>query len=101
MGSLEALKQGSKDRYFQEDRVETSKFVPEGIEGRVPYKGKLKDTLYQMVGGLRSGMGYTGSRNLVELREETEFIQISTAGLQESHVHDVYITEEAPNYKTL
>ncbi|MBT4266423.1 MAG: IMP dehydrogenase [Deltaproteobacteria bacterium] len=99
MGSIGAMKDGSKDRYFQEE-LETSKLVPEGIEGRVPYKGKLQESIYQMVGGLRSGMGYTGSRNLQELRENPEFIQISSAGLQESHVHDVYITEEAPNYKT-
>ncbi len=101
MGSIGAMKAGSKDRYFQEDQQETSKLVPEGIEGRVPYKGKLNETIYQMVGGLRSGMGLTGSPSLVELREDTQFIQISAAGLQESHVHDVYITEEAPNYKTL
>jgi len=99
MGSIGAMKDGSKDRYFQEDQ-EASKLVPEGIEGRVPYKGKLNETIYQMVGGLRSGMGYTGSASLKELRENPEFIQISSAGLQESHVHDVYITEEAPNYKT-
>ncbi len=99
MGSIGAMKDGSKDRYFQEDQ-ESSKLVPEGIEGRVPYKGKLNETIYQMVGGLRSGMGYTGSASLKELRDNPEFIQISAAGLQESHVHDVYITEEAPNYKT-
>jgi IMP dehydrogenase len=101
MGSIGAMKEGSKDRYFQEDQEEVSKLVPEGIEGRVPYKGKLSETIYQMVGGLRSGMGYTGSASLKDLREGTEFIQISSAGLQESHVHDVFITEEAPNYKTL
>ncbi|MBU2644297.1 IMP dehydrogenase [bacterium] len=100
MGSIGAMKEGSKDRYFQEDQ-ETSKLVPEGIEGRVPYKGKLSETIYQMVGGLRSGMGYTGSHSLLELRENAQFIQISTAGLQESHVHDVFITEEAPNYKKM
>lgn len=100
MGSIGAMKEGSKDRYFQEDQ-ETSKLVPEGIEGRVPYKGKLKETIYQMVGGLRSGMGYTGSGSIDELRKNAQFIQISSAGLQESHVHDVYITEEAPNYKTI
>ncbi|MBU3914888.1 IMP dehydrogenase [bacterium] len=99
MGSLGAMKDGSKDRYFQEDR-EASKLVPEGIEGRVPYKGKLSETIYQMVGGLCSGMGYTGCRNIKELQENSRFIQISSAGLTESHVHDVYITEEAPNYKT-
>lgn len=101
MGSIGAMQEGSKDRYFQEDQEETSKLVPEGIEGRVPYKGKLRETLYQMVGGLRSGMGYTGNSTIEELRNNSQFIQISPAGLQESHVHDVYITEEAPNYKTI
>lgn len=99
MGSIGAMKKGSKDRYFQEDK-EASKLVPEGIEGRVPYKGSLRDTIYQMIGGLRSGMGYTGCKNLQELSEKSHFIKISPAGLKESHVHDVFITEEAPNYKT-
>jgi len=99
MGSIGAMKKGSKDRYFQEDK-ETSKLVPEGIEGRVPYKGSLRDTIYQMIGGLRSGMGYTGCKNIKTLGEKAQFIKISPAGLKESHVHDVYITEEAPNYRT-
>lgn len=98
MGSLGAMKEGSKDRYFQEDK-DTSKLVPEGIEGRVPFKGPLAETIYQMVGGLCSGMGYTGCATIEELKENATFIQISAAGLTESHVHDVYITEEAPNYR--
>lgn len=100
MGSIGAMKKGSKDRYFQEDQEE-SKLVPEGIEGRVPYKGPVQETIYQLVGGLCSGMGYTGCKTLGELQTNSTFIQISPAGLTESHVHDVYITEEAPNYKTL
>ena len=100
MGSLGAMKEGSKDRYFQEDK-EASKLVPEGIEGRVPYKGPISETIYQLVGGLCSGMGYTGCATIKELQHDAQFIQISPAGLTESHVHDVYITEEAPNYKTL
>ncbi|MCP4295486.1 MAG: IMP dehydrogenase [Proteobacteria bacterium] len=99
MGSLSAMKDGSKDRYFQESTSDM-KLVPEGIEGRVAYKGALSETIYQMVGGLRSGMGYTGSTTIEELKTKTEFVKISNAGLKESHVHDVYITEEAPNYRT-
>lgn len=95
MGSMGAMKEGSKDRYFQENE---SKLVPEGIEGRVPYKGPLSDTIYQLIGGLRSGMGYCGSRNIRELIQETRFIRITGAGLRESHPHDVQITKEAPNY---
>ncbi|GAJ41602.1 IMP dehydrogenase [Saccharococcus caldoxylosilyticus] len=95
MGSVAAMERGSKDRYFQEDN---KKFVPEGIEGRVPYKGPLADTIYQLVGGLRAGMGYCGTRNLEELREKTQFIRMTGAGLRESHPHDVQITKEAPNY---
>lgn len=95
MGSLGAMKEGSKDRYFQEGE---SKLVPEGIEGRVPYKGPLADSIYQLVGGLRSGMGYCGSKNLKEHMENTEFVRITSAGLRESHPHDVQITKEAPNY---
>ena len=97
MGSLGAMEQGSKDRYFQEDS-EAKKFVPEGIEGRTEYKGPLSDTIYQLMGGLRSGMGYTGSANLQELREESQFIKITGAGMVESHPHDVQITKESPNY---
>ncbi|AGT30470.1 inosine 5'-monophosphate dehydrogenase [Geobacillus genomosp. 3] len=95
MGSVASMERGSKDRYFQE---EGKKFVPEGIEGRVPYKGPLADTIYQLVGGLRAGMGYCGTRNLDELREKTQFIRMTGAGLRESHPHDVQITKEAPNY---
>ena len=98
MGSVGAMKDGSKDRYFQENTIDM-KLVPEGIEGRVSYKGALAETIYQMVGGLRSGMGYTGSANIEELKHKSKFVKISNAGLKESHVHDVYITEEAPNYR--
>ncbi|OPH51290.1 IMP dehydrogenase [Paenibacillus ferrarius] len=95
MGSLGAMKEGSKDRYFQENE---SKLVPEGIEGRVAYKGPMADTVYQLVGGLRSGMGYCGARNISELIHDTQFIRITGAGLKESHPHDIQITKEAPNY---
>lgn len=95
MGSLAAMKQGSKDRYFQEN---ASKLVPEGIEGRVPYKGTVADTIYQMLGGVRAGMGYCGAENLPALREKAQFVKITAAGLLESHPHDVQITKEAPNY---
>lgn len=97
MGSLGAMEQGSKDRYFQEDS-EAKKFVPEGIEGRTEYKGPLNDTIYQLMGGLRSGMGYTGSQNLEFLREQAQFVKITGAGLIESHPHNVQITKESPNY---
>ncbi|WP_042353311.1 IMP dehydrogenase [Bacillus massiliigorillae] len=95
MGSVGAMEKGSKDRYFQEDN---KKFVPEGIEGRLPYKGPLADTLYQLVGGIRAGMGYCGTANLEELRENSQFVRMTGAGLRESHPHDVQITKEAPNY---
>jgi IMP dehydrogenase len=95
MGSVGAMEKGSKDRYFQEDN---KKFVPEGIEGRVAYKGPLSDTIYQLVGGLRSGMGYCGSKDLHDLREKAQFVKMTGAGLRESHPHDVQITKEAPNY---
>ena len=98
MGSLSAMEEGSADRYFQEGEVSPSKFVPEGIEGRVPYRGPVADVLFQMVGGLRSGMGYCGVENIEGLRTETEFIRITSAGLRESHPHDVVVTREAPNY---
>jgi IMP dehydrogenase len=98
MGSLEAMKKGSKDRYFQGDVDAEAKLVPEGIEGRVPYRGPMSATIFQLIGGLRSGMGYTGCRNLEELRTKTRYVQITSAGLKESHVHDVIITKEAPNY---
>ena len=99
MGSLEAMKQGSKDRYFQEGIEDELKFVPEGIEGRVPYKGPLSDSVYQLVGGLKAGMGYAGCKTIEELKTKAKFIQITNAGLRESHVHDVIITKEAPNYR--
>jgi IMP dehydrogenase len=98
MGSLGAMKQGSRDRYFQAE-ADPDKLVPEGIEGRVPYKGTVEMTLYQLVGGLRSGMGYLGCKTIPELRQKARFIWISQAGLKESHVHDVIITQEAPNYR--
>jgi len=96
MGSLSAMKEGSKDRYFQE---EVQKLVPEGIEGRVPYKGPLSETIYQLAGGLKAGMGYCGTSTIEELRTKTKFIKITSAGLKESHPHDVTITKEAPNYR--
>jgi len=99
MGSLGAMKQGSKDRYFQGDVENEVKLVPEGIEGRVPYRGPLSSTIHQLMGGLRSGMGYTGCHNLRELQEKASFLRITNAGLRESHVHDVAITHEAPNYQ--
>jgi IMP dehydrogenase len=98
MGSLGAMRAGSRDRYFQAEVTEASKLVPEGIEGRVPYRGPLAESLYQLVGGLRSGMGYTGCKTVDELRTKARFIRISPAGLRESHVHGVIITKEAPNY---
>ena len=99
MGSIGAMQAGSKDRYFQ-SATEERKLVPEGIEGRVPYRGGLADSLYQMVGGLRSGMGYCGAANIEQLQERAVFRRISSQGLRESHVHDVIITKEAPNYRT-
>jgi len=98
MGSLEAMKSGSKDRYYQDDVESEIKLVPEGIEGRVPYKGPLSSSVYQLLGGLRAGMGYLGCRSLKELKEKSRFTRITSAGLRESHVHDVIITKEAPNY---
>ena len=99
MGSLGAMQRGGKDRYFQDGEMEESKLVPEGIEGRVPYRGTLADSIYQLVGGLRSGMGYCGCRTMEELRARGHFVRITNAGLRESHVHDVIITREAPNYR--
>lgn len=99
MGSLGAMKAGSKDRYFQGGVQNDSKLVPEGIEGRVPYKGSVGMNVFQLLGGLRSGMGYVGCRTIDELRTKAQFVQITSAGLKESHVHDVIITEEAPNYR--
>jgi len=99
MGSLGAMSDGSRDRYFQSDVEEAEKLVPEGIEGRVPYRGSLQSSLHQLLGGLRSGMGYCGAAALSDLRQKARFIRISNAGLHESHVHDVIITKEAPNYR--
>lgn len=99
MGSISAMKRGSSDRYSQEGTVADSKYVPEGIEGRVAYKGTVAEMVTQLVGGLRSGMGYTGCRTIKELQENARFVRITSAGLRESHVHDVIITKEAPNYR--
>ncbi|RJG00882.1 IMP dehydrogenase [Noviherbaspirillum sedimenti] len=99
MGSLGAMSEGSADRYFQDSSKNTDKYVPEGIEGRVPYKGSVLAILYQLVGGVRSSMGYCGCATIDELREKAEFVEISSAGMRESHVHDVQITKEAPNYR--
>ncbi len=98
MGSLSAMQDGSADRYFQDGEMSAKKFVPEGIEGRVPYKGPVADVLFQMVGGLRSGMGYVGTATIDALRTDSRFVRITAAGLRESHPHDVAITREAPNY---
>jgi IMP dehydrogenase len=99
MGSIGAMRKGSSDRYAQEGTVADSKYVPEGIEGRVAYKGSVAEMVTQLVGGLRSGMGYTGCRTVAELQDKAEFVRITSAGLRESHVHDVIITKEAPNYR--
>lgn len=98
MGSLEAMKMGSRDRYYQDDLEEAAKTVPEGIEGRVPFRGSLSSSIAQLIGGLKAGMGYAGCRTIPELIEKSRFVRISSAGLRESHVHDVIITKEAPNY---
>ena len=97
MGSVDAMEAGSKDRYFQSDKVDSSKFVPEGIVARVPYKGTLSETVYQLAGGLRSGMGYCGAKDIDALHN-AKFTRITTAGVTENHPHDVTITKEAPNY---
>lgn len=101
MGSIEAMKKGSKERYFQDDVESELKLVPEGIEGRVPHKGPVSSTIFQLIGGLKSGMGYCGSRTIPDLQKKTRLIKITIAGLRESHVHDVIITKEAPNYKVV
>jgi IMP dehydrogenase len=95
MGSIGAMKDGSGDRYFQQDN---KKLVPEGVEGRVPYKGPLSESVYQLVGGLKAGMGYCGTKDIATLQREGRFIRITNASLKESHPHDIYITKEAPNY---
>jgi IMP dehydrogenase len=100
MGSLGAMQQGSSDRYFQDDDEEQGKLVPEGIEGRVPYKGSLHAIVYQLLGGLRSSMGYTGCADIEQMRSKPRFVKVTNAGMRESHVHDVAITKEAPNYRT-
>ena len=101
MGSLAAMShsQGSGDRYFQDLETGTEKLVPEGIEGRVPYKGPMSAIVHQLMGGLRSSMGYTGCGNITEMRNKTQFVKITSSGISESHVHDVSITKEAPNYR--
>lgn len=101
MGSVSAMELGGKDRYFQSQIIDKGKFVPEGIEGIVPFKGRLSEVLYQLIGGIKSGMGYCGARNIAELKKKTEFTKISYAGLQESHPHDITITDEAPNYSRI
>jgi IMP dehydrogenase len=98
MGSIAAMKKGSSDRYFQADSAD-EKLVPEGIEGRVPYKGPLNDTIHQLLGGLRSSMGYVGCGTIDDMRIKPEFVKVTSAGMSESHVHDVQITKEAPNYR--
>ena len=97
MGSVEAMHEGSKDRYFQDVEDDIKKLVPEGIVGRVPFKGTLAEVMYQYIGGLRAGMGYCGAKNIKEL-QQAQFVRITSAGMQESHPHDVMITKEAPNY---
>ena len=98
MGSVEAMQKGSKDRYFQDAEDDLKKLVPEGISGRVPFKGSVQEVMHQVMGGLRAGMGYCGSADLAELREKGRFVRITSAGVKESHPHDVMITREAPNY---
>jgi IMP dehydrogenase len=100
MGSVGAMSQGSADRYFQQDIKDQMKLVPEGIEGQVPFKGPARDVIHQLVGGVKAAMGYTGSITIAELRNRARFVRITNAGLSESHVHDVAITREAPNYPT-
>ena len=98
MGSVEAMKKGSKDRYFQDVEDDIKKLVPEGIVGRVPYKGELNESIHQFVGGLRAGMGYCGAKDIATLKETARFVQITASGIKESHPHNVQITKEAPNY---
>jgi IMP dehydrogenase len=98
MGSMGAMKEGSKDRYFQEGK-DSSKLVPEGIEGQVPYKGSVVSIIFQMGGGLRAAMHYCGCASIAEMHEKAEFVEITSSGMRESHVHDVQITKEAPNYR--
>ena len=99
MGSIAAMKAGSRDRYFQDDEYSESKLIPEGIEGRVPYRGTVMNLIPLLIGGVRAGMGLTGCRTIADLKKKTRFIRITNASLKESHVHDVIITEESPNYR--
>ncbi len=99
MGSLGAMKRGAADRYFQDNEANIDKLVPEGIEGMVPYKGSIVSILFQLAGGVRSSMGYCGCRTIDDMRQRAEFVEITNAGMRESHVHDVHITKEAPNYR--
>jgi IMP dehydrogenase len=101
MGSVGAMARGSADRYFQQDIKDALKLVPEGIEGQVPYKGPVGAVIHQLAGGLRAAMGYVGAKTLKEMREKAKFVRITSAGLRESHVHDVTITRESPNYPTM
>ena len=99
MGSIEAMKQGSSDRYYQKDSEDNEELVPEGIVGRIPYRGTVRENIVQLLGGLKAGMGYVGAGTIDELRNKAKFVKISAAGLKESHVHDVVITKESPNYR--
>jgi IMP dehydrogenase len=99
MGSLGALQKGAADRYFQDSEMNVDKLVPEGVEGRVPYKGSVVGVIEQLLGGVRASMGYTGCASVEELRTRTQFVEITSAGMRESHVHDVQIVKEAPNYR--
>lgn len=98
MGSVEAMKQGSKDRYFQDVEDDIKKLVPEGIVGRVPYKGELYESIHQFIGGLRAGMGYCGAKDITDLQDHGKFVKITSSGIAEGHPHDVTITKESPNY---
>ena len=100
MGSLGAMARGSDDRYFQQEVEETLKYVPEGVEGRVPYKGPVGNVIHQLVGGLKAAMGYTGCKTIGDLQNDATFVKITNAGLRESHVHDITVTHEAPNYRS-
>jgi IMP dehydrogenase len=99
MGSIGAMARGSADRYFQQEVTDTLKLVPEGVEGRVPHKGPVANIVHQLIGGLRAAMGYTGNRTIAEMQQNCRFVRITNAGLRESHVHDIAITREAPNYR--
>jgi len=100
MGSVGAMARGSADRYFQQEVQDSLKLVPEGVEGQVPYKGPVGNVIHQLVGGLKAAMGYTGNPDINSMRVNSEFVQITNAGLRESHVHDVIVTRESPNYQT-